>query len=94
MPRETALDKAGRLLSTGMVTVLQVDVEFISARVQGDTEGIHDVVYAAGRWWCDCSAFGACSHGIAVAKVTGGFRAGSKGFQEQERQARLGIPVG
>src|SRR4051812_38052533 len=68
VPRENAFSKSRRLLTSGAVTVIRVDRSGIAAIVKGDTEGLHRVTWE-GRWACDCSSLGVCSHALAVAAV-------------------------
>jgi uncharacterized Zn finger protein len=68
--RETSALKAERLLVSGRVTVVRADGRHIRAIVRGDSEGFHVVEHDAGRWSCDCSALGACSHRLAPQLIT------------------------
>jgi uncharacterized Zn finger protein len=68
--RETAASKARRLLVEGRVIVTRVDGRKVTALVRGDSEGFHVVEHDAGRWSCDCSALGACSHRLALQLIT------------------------
>jgi uncharacterized Zn finger protein len=70
MSRETLDEKAGRLLSTGSVRVLELDGRgYGRARVDGD-HGRYDVALDGnGRPRCSCPAYGRCSHAQAVALV-------------------------
>lgn len=70
VPRENAAVKARRLLAEGRVVITAVQGRRVSALVRGDTEGFHVVEHDAGRWSCDCSALGACSHRLAVQLIT------------------------
>ena len=70
MARETSAHKAERLLTSGRVTIVRADGRHIRAIVRGDTEGFHVVEHDAGRWSCDCSALGACSHRLALQLIT------------------------
>jgi hypothetical protein len=65
--RETAEEKAGRLLTTGRVHVVRVGPQGVRATVDGDT-GIRDVTFD-GRWRCNCPSFAPCSHAIHTSKV-------------------------
>ncbi len=78
MTREGVAAKADRLLTSGRVHVLRCQGSEVIALVHGDTEGLHVVRRHAGRWSCDCSAIGPCSHGIAASKVTGQVPAGAR----------------
>lgn len=68
--RENVASKARRLLAEGRVIVTRVDGRKVSALVRGDSEGFHVVEHDAGRWTCDCSALGACSHRLALQLIT------------------------
>ncbi len=70
MSRETADEKAGRLLVTGRVEVRLVTSEGISAHVRGD-HGDYSVGRHAGGWYCTCPCpWPRCSHLLAVKLVT------------------------
>lgn len=70
MSADVAL-KAGRLLRTGRVTVLAVDLDQVLADVDGDS-GRYQVAWRSdtGRWTCTCPARGDCSHVLAVKLIT------------------------
>lgn len=68
--REAAPVKARRLLAEGRVVVTAVDGRRVRAAVRGDSGTCHVVEHGAGWWSCDCPAFGACSHRLAVQLVT------------------------
>jgi uncharacterized Zn finger protein len=70
--RETAPQKATRLLAEGRVRVLWSTDRAVTARVRGDS-GIHDVAWTRlpGRWTCTCACYGqSCSHVLAVKAIT------------------------
>lgn len=70
MPRESADEKAARLLVDGRVIVLTVAGRYVMAQVQGD-HGTYAVVHDAGHWLCSCENPGAtCSHVKATMRVT------------------------
>lgn len=68
--RESAADKAQRLLTEGRVTIRRVDDRGVMADVRGDS-GVHSVLFdpRAEMWSCDCEARGRCSHIQAVTAV-------------------------
>jgi hypothetical protein len=70
MPRETAIVKADRLLTSRRVHVLRVISDEVDAVVRGD-HGVYVVARRRGRFVCSCAAIGQCSHGRAVAAVVG-----------------------
>ena len=78
--RETVVAKAGRLLTSGRVCVVELDGSGHGrARVDGD-HGRYDVeLDGNSRPRCSCPAWGRCSHARAVGLVVapgGGARAG------------------
>lgn len=69
MARESARDKAGRLLLEGRVIVVACDRAYIDARVRGEG-AIHQTGYVAGRWYCTCPARQNCSHVWALKRIS------------------------
>ena len=71
MTGETIVDKAGRLLVTGRVRVLQAADGRAVVLVRGD-HGRYVVECDGTAWRCDCPArVAGCSHVTAAALVTG-----------------------
>lgn len=71
MPRETAHVKAGRLLATGAVVLLEVSPRRIVADVRGDHDRYRTSWTPIVGWQCTCPEMrGACSHLTAVRRVT------------------------
>jgi hypothetical protein len=69
MPRETAREKADRLLLEGRVVLTIVDPHTVRARVRGEGH-IYKTEYAHGVWSCNCPARSdGCSHLHAVRRV-------------------------
>jgi uncharacterized Zn finger protein len=68
--RENAAAKAERLLTSGRVVLTRVDGRYVRAIVRGDTQGFHVVEHVGGQWSCDCSSYRACSHRLAVQRIT------------------------
>jgi hypothetical protein len=68
--RESAHDKARRLLVEGRVVVTRVEGTHIDATVRGDSASFYSVRHRCGSWSCTCPALGACSHRLAVQLVT------------------------
>jgi len=72
MTRESAQDKACRIVSEGRVTVTHVNGEAITARVRGDAAE-HLVTHDRHTGWrctCPTTARTRCSHKLAVGLVT------------------------
>lgn len=70
MSRETANEKAARLLVTGRVEVRHVSDDRIAANVQGD-HGDYSTGLHAGGWYCTCQfPWPRCSHLKALKLVT------------------------
>lgn len=71
--RESAADKARRLLLERRVVVELRDAHTVRARVLGDASVVHEVQHTATTGWtCSCSAYSyraACSHVIATQHV-------------------------
>ena len=70
MPRESAADKAERLLISHAVTITAVDGRRVTAFVRGDSGAIHIVRHEAGHWSCTCESYRLCSHTRAVMHCT------------------------
>jgi hypothetical protein len=68
-PRETADEKAARLLVTGRVRVAAVGNWHVVATVQGD-HATYVTGYEDGRWHCSCPNLLRCSHVTALRLVT------------------------
>ena len=63
MPRESAHDKARRLLTEGRLTVRHIDERSAVARCRGDSAQIYSLGYDRNRWFCSCAcATAQCSH--------------------------------
>ena len=63
MPRESAHDKARRLLTEGRLDVRQVTERTAVAKCRGDSAQIYNLGYDRGRWFCSCPcATDQCSH--------------------------------
>jgi hypothetical protein len=71
MGREALETKVSRLLATGSVDVLRVDLlrGRVLAGVQDDTGRWRVERDERGWWSCDCPSFGPCSHAKAVVLV-------------------------
>jgi uncharacterized Zn finger protein len=68
--RENADAKAVRLLTCGRLTVEWLDTVTIRAICRGDSGEVYALGYSPDRgWWCDCPAFGRCSHLLALMRV-------------------------
>lgn len=67
--RESAAQKAIRLLAQGRVQVRRVDGRGVLAEVRGDSGALRTVTYESGLWSCDCPARRDCSHVRAVQQV-------------------------
>ena len=71
MPRESAHDKARRLLTEGRLDVRHVDAHTVVAKCRGDSAQIYSLGYDAGRWWCSCPCMTPeCGHLKALRLVT------------------------
>lgn len=73
---EKVTAKAGRLLTSGRVTVVEADARQMHVVVDGDT-GTYEVVRRRGGWSCSCPCWGRCSHLMASLLIAGGCRAGA-----------------
>jgi hypothetical protein len=80
MPRRTSLEKAGRLLAHGRLTLRLLSDTAIVAEVLGDSALIRRTGWdsGSGRWWCSCQAgqisrqhdsSARCSHAMALKLV-------------------------
>lgn len=68
--RESVKIKAGRLLSTGRLTVRTISADIITAAIVGD-HGSYRLGCDPSGWYCDCPAFTRrCSHIVALKQVT------------------------
>jgi len=67
--RETVEAKAVRLLAAGRLTVLFADARRARAVCEGDS-GRYDLGLDRGQWWCECPSARACSHLLALQRVT------------------------
>ncbi len=69
MPRETARQKADRLLIEGRIVILEASRYGVMARIRGEGV-IHTARYQFGSWSCTCEVrSGQCSHLIALRRV-------------------------
>ena len=85
MPRETAEDKAIRLLAGQRIRFSAVSPVSAAAEVRGET-GDYMVTMAHGRWECDCPATGhQCSHIRAARHV---YRAVAPALEPLRRERR------
>lgn len=70
MSRESARDRAIRLLGERRVLIVRVLPTSVLAYVRGDSSELRTVTWDPGRGFrCDCPAIGMCAHGHAVASV-------------------------
>jgi len=69
MTRESANEKAGRLLAGGSIAVILAVPGLLDATVRGD-HGLYAVTYRRGGFSCSCPAFGRCAHLLAVLRCT------------------------
>jgi hypothetical protein len=89
MPRESARDKATRLLSEGRVIVTRADRDYIEAKIRGEG-AIHSTGFLAGRWWCSCPSVGEnCSHIWSLKRISAPDLAPSPTLQRNETDARI-----
>lgn len=70
--RERAEAKARRLLAEARLTVELVEPNDgrIAATCRGSETYRLGWDPERGRWWCECAAFGTCSHVLALMAVT------------------------
>lgn len=69
MTRESAADKAKRLLVEGRVIVEAAGSGYFAATVRG-TGDLHHVQYARHTWTCSCPARSTCGHLVAAALIS------------------------
>lgn len=69
MSRESAAEKANRLLVERRVVVVEVRPGYSRAIVRGDS-GLHEVIEDSNGRACTCVAARTCSHLLAVGMVT------------------------
>jgi hypothetical protein len=67
--RESTDDKAVRLITTGKLTIIRMDENFVFAHCHGDSD-TYVLVYEGGHWHCSCKARTDCSHLRALWLVT------------------------
>jgi hypothetical protein len=67
--RENALGKGRRYVAEGRLMVRSVTAESARAVCRGDG-AVYQPGFEGGRWFCDCPAFGRCSHQYALGPVT------------------------
>jgi hypothetical protein len=67
--RESALVKARRYVGEGRLIVRSVTAESARAECRGDG-AVYQLGFDGGRWFCNCPAFGRCSHQRALGLVT------------------------
>jgi uncharacterized Zn finger protein len=69
VPRETARQKADRLLLEGRVSIVHVDANHVRAHVRGEGH-IYRAGFTQGQWACNCPARSdGCSHLHALRRV-------------------------
>jgi hypothetical protein len=70
MSRESARDRAMRLLAERCILITRVLPTSVLAYVRGDSGELRKVTWDPRRGFrCDCPAIGLCAHGHAVASV-------------------------
>ena len=70
MSRETAHDKAQRLLTSNRLIVTRLVSGEVGALCQGDSGQTYRLGHTAGDgWWCSCAAGRRCSHLTALKLV-------------------------
>jgi hypothetical protein len=89
MPRESARDKATRLLSEGRVIVTRADRDYIEAKVRGEG-AIHSTGFLAGHWYCSCPSTGTnCSHVQSLKRISAPDLQPSPPLRRDEQDARI-----
>ena len=71
---ETSIEKVGRLLAHGRVTLRRLEAGYILARVRGDSAAEYNTGWDPAGWFCSCPASPGlphrpCSHVRAVQLV-------------------------
>lgn len=70
MPRETAFERARRLVSEGRLRLTSVHGGHVTATCRGDSASLYRVRHVPGAGWaCNCPARSRCGHIIACQLV-------------------------
>jgi uncharacterized Zn finger protein len=70
MPREDAATKARRYFGEGRVDVRHRIGAELRAYIRGDSGEVYQAGHVRGSWFCDCPAYGRCSHLQALMLIT------------------------
>lgn len=68
--REAVGEKARRYLSEGRLTVTSLHGRRVRATCRGGGGTTYRLGFDRGSWWCECPAYGRCSHLDALQLVT------------------------